>query len=287
MAKTAQNAIGMVAVAAAMFGMLCIPFFNNPAAADNPSDIKNPRRPGYGLVVVSELQTTSQGSLCDPSLPPSSTKGGLNFRFIVPSTITTIKNSNSPQNGVNLHIAFKGSDGNYYEAGMYYGSWTAANGIGYNPNNFQLAWGQGGLLRGVSTIPVVAGHEVEISLIYLNSAGNWQAWFSDRTTGSLQAMVMGYGTVTVASDLLQAFEANTNGPNANTNALGLVSVKNLSKATRVTGDGVTFSDFTHGYVVKNCPVLQTNNYGVTYNGAPGVYQIGLNGATKTNGAQLW
>jgi hypothetical protein len=134
------------------------------------------------------------------------------------------------------------------------------------------------------------GHDVEVSLLYFNSQGNWQAWFNDRTTNQLSTMVIGSGTVTVASDLLQPLEVNTQGPNANSQTLGLVTITSISKATRVPGDGVQLGPFSHGYVVKNCGTFgggDNSSYGATYLGSPGNYKIGYNAATRTNGAQLW
>jgi hypothetical protein len=276
-----------ILVALLVAGIFMVPFFSAPAFADRIPD-QNPRKPGTGLVQVVELQSTTTAPFCGSAPPIDSSKGGLDVRFTVPSTITTIKNSGNPANAINFHIAFSGTDGNYYEAGMYYGSWTVAGGINYDPNNFQFAWGKGGQLIGVSTIPVVAGHDVEVSLVYLNSAGQWQAWVNDRTTGALQATNMGGNGANIQSDLFAVVESNTQGPNSNSQALGLVSVTSLFKATKVPGDGVNFSNWSHGYVAKNCS-WQPNNadYGVTYLSSPGNFQIGYNGATKTNGAQLW
>ncbi|WP_158435032.1 hypothetical protein [Nitrososphaera viennensis] len=208
-------------------------------------------------------------------------------RRIIYSTISTIQSSGNSSNGVNIHVAFVGNDANYYEAGMYYGSFTSGGGSGYNPNVFQFAWGKGGQILGVSSITPVAGHQVEISLIYISSASRWEAWFNDKNTGQLQTMAIGSSSVSVASDTFIFAESNGFGPNSNTQTLGLVTVQTLLKATRVAGDGVTFSNWDDAYVNKNCVGTNNASYGVTYLGTPGNFQIGYNGATKSNGAQIW
>lgn len=246
---------------------------------------KNPHRPGAGLVAISELSTTPPS--CNVAQPVSNTKGGVSFKFIAPSSITTILSNNQPSSAVNLHAAFVGNDGLYYEAGLYYGTWTTAGGSGYDPTKFQFAWGRGATLRGVSTVPVVVGHTYTVSMIYLNSAGQWQMWVSDDTAGTTVVTNMGSSTTKVASDYLFGIESNGAGPTTNTQTFGLVEVLNLQTATRVTGDGVTFQMFVDGFVNKNCTGIGNGSYGVTYLGPAGHFKIGYNGATKTNGAQLW
>jgi hypothetical protein len=154
-----------------------------PVFADRITD-QNPRKPGSGVVGMAELQSSQ--TTCANTQPSDSTKGGIDIDFVVPSTITNVKNSSNPSNAVNFHVAFFGSDSNYYEVGVYYGNWVVGQGVsGYNPNNFQFAYGVGGQLKGISTVPVVAGHEVELTLMYSSSAGEWQAWVNDKTASQL------------------------------------------------------------------------------------------------------
>jgi hypothetical protein len=249
------------------------------------SDKGNPHNPGTGMVEISELSTTPPA--CDPTQPVSDTKGGVSFKFKAPSTITTILNNNNPNNAVNLHASFVGSDGLYYEAGMYYGVWTHTSGSGYDQTKFQFAWGRGATLRGVSSIAVVPSHTYVVSLIYLNSAGQWQLWVSDETTGITLTNNVGSSTVKVASDYLMGIESNGAGPNTNVQTLGLVEVFNLQTATRVPNDGVNLTMFVDGYVNKLCTGIGNGSYGVTNLSPDGHFKIGYNGTTKTNGAHLW
>ncbi|HXG07823.1 MAG TPA: hypothetical protein VNI77_10925, partial [Nitrososphaera sp.] len=268
MTKTSYGIRNVVAVALLVAGILTIPFYSAPADAKKP-EFGGKKEPGVGLVGVVEKVTTTQGTLCDASLPASSSKGGLSFRFIVPSTISTVLNNNDPNKGVNVHIAFVGSDGKYFEAGMYYGDFTAAAGSGYDKTKFQFAYGASnpGKIKGVSTIPVVAGHDMRISIFYFNSQGHWAVIFEDITTGTIDQQVATTDDPNVASDLLMFMETNTAGANTNSDALGLVTVKELKKGTKIEGDGVSVSNFADGFVTKNCAWPQVTNYGVTYLGS--------------------
>jgi hypothetical protein len=286
MAKTSYGINTALFAVLLVAGILAIPFFSAPAIAEQEQTKNgNPHDPGTGLIAISELSTTPPS--CDVTQPVDDTKGGVSFKFKVPSTITTILNNNNPNNAVNLHVSFVGSDGLYYEAGMYYGVWTHTSGSGYDQSKFQFAWGRGDTLRGVSSTPVVAGHTYTVSLIYLNSANSWQMWVSDVTAGTTRTNTIGSSTTKVASDYLLGLESNGAGPNTNTQTLGLVEVFNLQKAFRVPNDGVELTMFADGYVNKNCTGVGNGSYGATYLGPAGHFKIGYNGATKTNGAQLW
>jgi len=289
MSRNHQDVISAAIVALLVAGIFSIPFYGAPVEAKEKPPFSGKKEPGTGLVGISEKVTTSQGALCDPTLPSSSSKGGLSFRFVVPSTISTVLANNDPSKGVNVHIAFVGSDGKYFEAGMYYGDFTAGGTSGYDKTKFQFAYGASnpGKIKGVSSLPVVAGHDMRISIFYFNSQSHWAVIFEDITAGTIDQKVATTDDPNVASDLLNFMETNTAGSNINSDALGLVTVKELKKATKIAGDGVSTSNFTDGFVVKNCAFPQVSNYGVTYLGSPGNFKLGKDGSTKTNGSQLW
>jgi hypothetical protein len=89
--------------------------------------------------------------------------------------------------------------------------------------------------------------------------------------------------------IVSYIESNTAVLNQNVQTLGLVQVNSLLKATKVPGDGVNFATFDNGFLEKSCSnAIGSANYGVTYSGTPGQYQIGYNGSTKTpSGYQFW
>jgi hypothetical protein len=276
-------------VALLVAGILMIPLSSAPVFADTPPWAGNPHIPGVGVIGVVD---TTNGTDCDiRTATASDTKGGVYVKFVVPSTISTVQNSGHPENGVNIHAAFYGEDGLYREVGMYYGNWRAQSGIGYNPNVFQYAYGvadaNGGLLRGVLNLPVVAGHTVELYFIYLNSAGQWQVWYDDLNDGlGVQAINVGSPGVRVKSDYSVFIEALTQGPNSNSQALGLVEVMNVQAATKIVGDGVSLSTWADGFVASNCSPAN-GSYGVTNLTPAAHFKLGYGGTQKTNGFQLW
>lgn len=286
--RQATDSVRMVLVVLLAAGAI-VPSFSAAAFADRPPWSGNPHNPGMGLIGVVD---TTNGTDCNwTTSTASDTKGGVSFRMKVPSTISTIQNSGQPSKGVNIHASFAGEDGFYREVGLYYGSWTAQSGIGYDPNKFQFAYGigdsQGGKLRGVLNLPVVAGHTVELSFIYLNSAGQWQVWYDDLNDGTgVQAINVGGSGIRVKSDYAIFVESNTIGPNSNTQALGLVEIMNVQSAIKIVGDGVSMSTWADGFVVSNCAV-SNQSYGVDNLTPAGHFKFGYGGTQKTNGFQLW
>lgn len=265
-----------------------VPFLSSAAFADRPFWTGNPHNPGNGNSVV--VMTEDTPDTCDPSQTPSSTKGGLSVRFIVPSTITDIENSGEPHKGVNTHVAFIGDEDNYYEAGIIYGdTWTEDPNLpNYDREEFHFYWGQGGEISGVSTtLPVVAGHDVRVSLLYLESQGEWQAWFEDITSDGLEAHDIDANTELVASDYALAVETNGVGPNDNSELLGEVQIKDLEYATRISGDGVSLSNWPDAFFTTCFGSFLNGDYGVDDNTATGVFRMGYGADHTNNGYQLW
>lgn len=269
-----------------------LPFLTSIAYADesdkNLKQFHDSKKPGYGAVnMVMNVATTSG---CNYAETADSTKGGVDLRFTVPSTLGSIESRGVTSDGVNIHTAFRvnNAQNTYYEIGLIYGDWVTAPGLTYDHSHFKFYWGVGGQVSGIANLPVVAGHDVELSMIYLNSAGQWQAWFYDRTTGTLVTYVAATNNYSINSDYINSVESSTAVINQNVQTLGLVHVISLNQATKVPGDGVNVSTFTHGYLDKSCSGISNSSYGITYSGTPGDYQIGYNGSTKSpSGHQFW
>jgi hypothetical protein len=289
MAIRNHNAINGVLVSAlilvAVYSLPAITSVSN-TNAEAASDNANPRKhPGSGVATVVGLESTTEN--CDIDQPASSTKGGLYVKFRVPSTITTIENSGQPEDGVNIHVAFKGSSGNYYEAGIIYGDWSPS--VPHDEEEFTFYWGrsQAGAISGVSTLDVVAGHDVEIYLWYQSSTSKWIVWFKDVTTGATTTHTIATTTEKVASDYLLNIETNTLGPNDNSEALGEVQFKALQKATKIPNDGVSYSNWVDAFFTNECSGFSDGNYGVDTPSGVGNFRMGYLADHRNNGYQLW
>jgi hypothetical protein len=241
-----------------------------------------------GIVGMSMLSTSYRN--CNIELPAASPdKWGESVTFKVPPGVADVVSAGEPDKPANYHIAFEGDDGLYYEVGMYYGDWSRDPGIGYNATRFQMAWGIGGILRGTSSVPVVAGHTLELSILYDGQDKRWQASMDDLDDDSRPAQVVdiGHSSMKVKSDYFTFVEAGSFAPNTNTKRLGLVEVLNIQHATKATGgDKVELSAWTGAYLLMNCSPANSS-YGVTYLDSAGKFRIGYEGATTKNGHQFW
>jgi hypothetical protein len=262
-------------------GMLVVPFYSIPASA---------LIPGQMTIGLADHEDTVDD--CDPvTSTASSTKGGVSFTFIVPSTVSDVEASNNPEEAVNIHASFWGEDGNYYEVGMYYGDWTADGASGYDPDEFQFAYGVDGELQKALNLPVVEGHEVELSFVYLNSQGQWVVFYDDLDDGtSIQSVNAGHANVDVKSDYTLFIETNSAFPHDNSETFGLVEVTDVEKATRIPNDGVSFSNWSAGFLLgDDCAAIGTEDFGVTYLGSVGHFEIGFGGDVtgEDHGHQFW
>ncbi len=264
-----------------------------------PHWAENPRDAGMGIVGVSMLPASSRD--CNIELPAADPNNeGESVTFKVPPGVADIVSAGEPNMPANYHIAFEGDDGMYYEVGIYYGDWSRDSGMGYNATKFQIAWGVGGVLRGVSSIPVIAGHTLELSILYgQNSTRQWQVWMDDLDDSRpVQVVDIGHASMKVKSDYFTFVEAGSFAPNTNTQRLGLVEVLNIQRATRAGGydynnngddgnnDKVNLSTWTGGYLLTDCSPANSS-YGVTYMGGSGKFKIGYEGDTTMNGLKLW
>nr|WP_294806662.1 hypothetical protein [uncultured Nitrososphaera sp.] len=247
----------------------------------------NPHNAGMGIVGMSMLSTSY--SNCNIELPAASPdKWGESVTFKVPPGVADVVRAGEPDKPANYHIAFEGDDGLYYEVGIYYGDWSRDSGIGYNATRFQMAWGIGGILRGTSSAPVVAGHTLELSILY-GPDKKWQVRMDDLDDSRpAQTVDIGRPSMKVKSDYFTFVEAGSFAPNTNTQRLGLVEVLNIQYATKAAGSDskVELSAWTGGYLLMNCSPANSN-YGVTYLGSTGRFKIGYEGATTKNGHQFW
>jgi hypothetical protein len=263
---------------------------SNRAFADIPPWARNPHSAGMGIVGMSSLQAASPN--CDLELPaPDPNKEGESVLFKVPPGVADIVSAGETNKPANYHIAFEGDDNLYYEVGIYYGDWSRDSGAGYNATKFQIAWGIGGILKGVSDIPVVAGHTLELSIVHNNQNGTkqWQVWMHDLDDGSKPAQIVNIGrpSMKVKTDYFMFVEAGTFAPNTNTERLGMVEVLNIQQAISAPDDGkVHLSTWASGYLLANCSPVN-NSYGITYLGSAGNFKIGYGGATTKNGYQFW
>jgi hypothetical protein len=278
---------------------------SNRAFADPPPWTRNPHNAGMGIVGMSVLAATSPN--CDLELStPDSNKAGESVMFKVPSGVNEVVKAGETNKPANYHIAFEGDDNLYYEVGIYYGDWSRDPGIGYNATKFQIAWGIGGILRGVSSIPVVAGHTLELSILYSqNATGQWQVRMDDLDDKlrSAQIVDIGHSSMKVKSDYFTFVEAGSFAPNTNTQRLGLIEVLDIRQATRTlsndneasgngsggsssSGDKISLTTWTNGYLLMDCSPAN-NSYGVTYLGNAGKFEIGYGGATTKSGHQFW
>lgn len=257
-----------------------------------PPWAENPRDAGMGIVGVSMLPGSSRD--CSIELPAADPNNeGESVTFKVPPGVADIVSAGEPNMPANYHIAFEGDDGMYYEAGIYYGDWSRDSNMGYNATKFQIAWGVGGVLRGVSSIPVVAGHTLELSILYgQDSTRQWQVWMDDLDDSRpVQVVDIGHASMKVKSDYFTFVEAGSFAPNTNTQRLGLVEVLNILYATRAGGDDddnnkTNLSTWTGGYLLTDCSPANSS-YGVTYMGGSGKFKIGYEGDTTKNGLKLW
>ncbi|MGH9993503.1 MAG: hypothetical protein ACREBU_02195 [Nitrososphaera sp.] len=280
------STFALVLMAILSTNVALISFTSNAAFADRPLWAgRNPHEPGLGVIGMAD---TTNGTDCDTrTSTASSTKAGTYIKFKVPSTISTVQNSGQPQNGVNIHSSFFGDDGKYREIGLYYGTWTAASGSGYDKNKFQFAYGVGSQITKVINLPVVAGHAVELWFVYFDSQSQWSILYDDLNDGiGIQLVNIGSANVKVKSDYHAFMEVNTIGPNSNSDALGLVEFVSIQKATKIAGDGVSLSNWADGFVVSACSP-NNGNYGVTYLNSPGKLKLGKGGAENDNGHQFW
>lgn len=260
-----------------------------------PPWAENPRNAGMGIVGVSMLPASSRD--CNIELPAADPdNAGESVTFKVPPGVADIVGAGEPNMPANYHIAFEGDDGLYYEVGIYYGDWSRdSSAIGYNATRFQVAWGVGGVLRGISNIAVVAGHTLELSILYgQDSTRQWQVWMDDLDDSKpVQVVDMGHPSMKVKSDYFTFVEAGSFAPNTNTQRLGLVEVLNIQHATAKAGgddnndnNKGTLSTWTGGYLLTDCSPANSG-YGVTYLGGTGKFKIGYEGEATKNGYRLW
>ncbi len=261
---------------------------SNRAFADIPPWARNPHSAGMGIVGMSQLPAASPN--CDLELPTADpNKKGESVVFKVPPGVADIISAGESNKPANYHIAFEGDDNMYYEVGIYYGDWSRDPSAGYNATKFQIAWGIGGILRGVSNIPVVAGHTLELSIMYNQSkTKQWQVYMDDLDDSrSAQIVNIGRSSMKVNTDYFMFVEAGSFTPNTNTERLGLVDILNIQQAIGSPADGKAhLSTWTGGYLLANCSPAN-NNYGITYLGSAGKFQIGYGGTTTKNGYQFW
>lgn len=287
----------IIAAVIVMLAALLLNFSGNSALAYPPIWVENPRNAGMGIVGVSMLSTTPHN--CNIELPSANpNKGGESVTFKVPPGVADIVSAGEPNMPANYHIAFEGDDGLYYEVGIYYGDWSRDSDIGYNATKFQVAWGVGGILRGISGIPVVAGHTLELSILYDQSGTKqWQVWMDDLDDSKpVQIVNIGHSSMNVKSDYFTFVEAGSFAPNTNTQRLGLVEVLDIQHATRAGSDDdddgnnnnninkAGLSTWTNGYLLMDCSPANSS-YGVTYLGSTGKFKIGYEGETTKNGHQ--
>lgn len=257
--------------------------FTAYAAVKDHEKADKHQRPVGGIVSIVEL--ASSWPNCNLAQPASSTKGGVSVRFIVPSTITTIENSGNPSDGVNIHVSFISSANKYFEAGIIYGEWSPS--IPHDEEEFTFYWGRGGQISGVSTLPVVAGHDVRVSLWYQSSTQKWIVWFEDLTSGSSTTHNIVTSTEKVASDYVLNIETNGAGASPHSAALGKVQVKDLEKATKIPNDGVSWANWVDAFFTTKCNAFNDGNYGVDTRTAVGVFKMGYLAAHRNNGYQIW
>ncbi|MEO9363171.1 MAG: hypothetical protein ABI348_04645 [Nitrososphaera sp.] len=261
-------------------------FSNSNSASAYPHPLLgNPHNAGMGIVGMSMLSTSYNN--CNIELPAASAdKWGESVTFKVPPGVADVVRAGEPDKPANYHIAFEGDDGLYYEVGIYYGDWSRDSGIGYNATRFQMAWGIGGILRGTSSVPVVAGHTLELSILY-GPDKKWQVQMDDLDDSRpAQAAGIGHPSMKVKSDYFTFVEAGSFAPNTNTQRLGMVEVLNIQQATKGSGDKAELSAWTGGYLLMDCSPANSS-YGVTYLGSTGKFKIGYEGATTKNGHQFW
>jgi hypothetical protein len=291
-----RNAAAIIIVIIISFAILAAADSSNSSALAYPllpPWAQNPRNAGMGIVGMSMLSATSHN--CNIELPAENPdNGGESVRFKIPQGVADIVSAGEPDKPANFHIAFEGDDGLYYEVGIYYGDWSRDSDIGYNATKFQVAWGIGGILRGVSNVPVIAGHTLELSILYgQSSTRQWQVWMDDLDDSKpVQVVNIGHPSMKVKSDYLTFVEAGSFAPNTNTQRLGLVEVLNIQHATRASNDDnsnnnkMDLSTWTSGYLLTDCSPVNSS-YGVTYLGSTGKFKIGYEGETTKNGHKFW